>query len=223
MMAAARLAVLPSLAAKRWQRALPFVSAAQFAAVSIVGALALVLVPSRFGGSMTGLSALAAFLMLALPAAALVFLARQRALAAAGFALLSALLLYPLLSAGVAPDLNAVWMSRSIAAHVAQDRSSSDPPPVLAGYVEPSLVFLLGTGTRLQTGKAAGATMAQQGGLAIVEDRDRMHFLESLRAAGGRERAIDDVSGFDYSRGRHEHVTFYRVTPAPEETTPPPE
>jgi 4-amino-4-deoxy-L-arabinose transferase-like glycosyltransferase len=209
--------------AKRWDRVLPIVAIVQFIIVSLLAASALVLMPVQLGTGTGVVSIAGAILTLGLSAAAIFFQLKHRMIAAAGCALVSALLLYPLLSAGVAPELVPVWMSRSIAEHVARDRNGYDPPPVLSGYVEPSLVFLLGTDTQLETGKVAGATTAQQGGLAVVEDRDRTGFLQSLHAAGGKERAIDQVSGFDYSRGRQEHVTFYRVTPAPEETTPPPE
>lgn len=208
---------------KRWARVLPTIAIVQFVIVSLLTAIALVLVPVQLGKGENAVAVIGAVLVLSLSAAAVVFQLGRRSIAATGFALASALLLYPLLSTGIAPELTPVWMSRSIAAHLAHDRMAHDPPPVLSGYVEPSAVFLLGTDTRLETGKVAGGTMAQQGGLAIVEDRDRQQFLQSLHAAGGKERWVDQVSGFDYSRGRREHVTFYRVTPAPEETTPPPE
>jgi 4-amino-4-deoxy-L-arabinose transferase-like glycosyltransferase len=223
IMAAVWLSVPRDIVTKLWERVLPIIASVQFILMSLLAAMALVLVPARFGNGTGCIPVAGALIVLALSAAALLLQFRRRRVAAAGFALASALLLYPLLSAGVAPELNRVWMSRSIAEHVAHDRKAYDPPPVLSGYVEPSLVFLLGTDTQLETGKVAGNTMAQQGGLAIVEDRDRQRFLESLRAGGGTERALDQDSGFDYSRGRYEHVTIFRVTPAPAETTPPPE
>jgi 4-amino-4-deoxy-L-arabinose transferase-like glycosyltransferase len=223
IMAAVWLSAPRDTVTKRWARVLPIIASLQFILMSLLAAMALVLVPARFGDGTGFVPIAGALLVLALSAAAFLLQFRRRRVAAAGFALASGLLLYPLLSAGVAPELNRVWMSRSIAEHVAHDRNAYDPPPVLSGYVEPSLVFLLGTDTQLETGKMAGNTMAQQGGLAIVEDRDRQRFLESLRAGGGNERAVNQVSGFDYSRGRYEHVTIFRVTPAPAETTPPPE
>jgi 4-amino-4-deoxy-L-arabinose transferase-like glycosyltransferase len=207
----------------RWERALQIIAAIVFGVVALAAAVGVVLIPVKLG-SAPGLPAvLAAVLVLALAAAALFFQSARRNIAAAGCALASALLLYPVLSSEIAPNLNALWMSRAITAHVAFDRLSSDPSVILAGYAEPSVVFLLGTDTRLATGKTAGAMAAQQGGLAIVEDRDRRRFLESLHAAGGKERAIDQMSGFDYSRGRSEHLTFYRVSPVPADTMPPPE
>ncbi|HEY1961213.1 MAG TPA: hypothetical protein VGG69_02250, partial [Rhizomicrobium sp.] len=133
------------------------------------------------------------------------------------------LLLYPLLAAGIAPRLTPLWMSESIAEHLAKDRAVDDPPPLLTGYVEPSAVFLLGTDTRLAGGAAAAQTAAQQGGLAAVEDHEHKRFLDALQKANGRKRPVDQISGFDYSRGHPVHVTVYRVTPAPSDTTPPPE
>jgi hypothetical protein len=94
---------------------------------------------------------------------------------------------------------------------------------VLAGYVEPSLVFLLGTSTRIESGRRAGEIAAQRGGLALVEDRAREKFLKALQEHRARSSVIDAVSGFNYSRGRNEHVTIYRVVPAPRTTPPPPE
>ena len=103
-------------------------------------------------------------------------------------ALAAALLLYPLLSAGIAPQIDRLWLSRTLAARVAADRAPRDPPVILTGYVEPSLVFLLGTGTRLESGKAAGRLAAQQGGLALVGNNERNQFLDALREAGGHRK-----------------------------------
>jgi len=130
---------------------------------------------------------------------------------------------HPLLTAAVAPRLAPLWMSESIAAHLAEDRTADDPPPVLAGYAEPSAVFLLGTETHLASGAYAAQIAAQQGGLALVEDHERKRFLDALHTEGGHEQVVDQVSGFDYSRGHSVHVTFYRVTPASTDTVPPPE
>jgi hypothetical protein len=103
------------------------------------------------------------------------------------------------------------------------DRNRRDPPVVLAGYVEPSLVFLLGSDTHIESGANAAGTAALQGGLALVEDHERAKFLNELRKLGARAAAVDQVSGFNYSRGRHEHITFYRVTPIPRVIAPPPD
>lgn len=210
-------------ASYRWERPLRAIGIAQFGVVALAAAAAIAILPKELGSSITAVPIVIAVSVCAVTTAAVFFAVRSKKQLAAGLALISALLLYPLLSAAIAPALDAIWMSRSIAIDVRDDSLRSDPPVILAGYVEPSLVFLLGTNTRLQTGKVAGITAARQGGITIVEDRDRDAFLQSLHAAGGKERVIDQVSGIDYSRGRHEHVTFYRVTPAPADLSPPPE
>jgi len=135
----------------------------------------------------------------------------------------AAVIFYPLIVWGVAPRVQQIWMSPHVAALVAKDRLPGDPPVILAGYVEPSLVFLLGTDTQLQGGAAAADISAETGGLALVEDHEQAKFLKRLGALGGSARPVDQMSGFNYSRGRREHITVYRVTPAPQITQPPSE
>ncbi|MBV9571009.1 MAG: glycosyltransferase family 39 protein [Alphaproteobacteria bacterium] len=207
----------------RWERTLRGIGAAQFMVVALAAVAGIAILPIELGSSINTVPTVIATAIFALAGATIVLTVRCRNPTAAGCALVAALLLYPLLSAVVAPALDPIWMSRTIAAHARADSQRSDPPIILAGYVEPSLVFLLGTDTRLETGKVAGVTAARQGGIAIVEDRDRKGFLQSLRAAGGKERPIDQVTGIDYSRGKREHVTFFRIAPAPGDISPPPE
>jgi 4-amino-4-deoxy-L-arabinose transferase-like glycosyltransferase len=207
----------------RWQTILRILSAALFAIVGFTGIGAIFFVPAHFSARIPVWMLAVAVLVVAAVLGAVVLQIGQQYTRAAVTAGAAALLLYPLLSAGIAPHLSALWTSESIAARLAKARAADDPPPILAGYVEPSAVFLLGTETRLESGTNAGRTAAQQGGLAVVEDHERKHFLDALHASGGRERQVDQASGFDYSRGHPVQVSVYRVTPAPLDTTPPPE
>ena len=209
--------------APRWQTVLRYVAIAQFALALLAFIAVCLLLPNRFG------SALPTWTMAALTSAevagaiAVIFAAIRRRVAASIAAIGSAALRYPGIVGGVAPSLGRIWMSPHIAERVAADRAKNDPPPVLAGYVEPSLVFELGTGTHIENGKSAAATAAQQGGLALIEDHERGKFLAALKMDGGLAKPVDGVSGFNYSKGRNEHVTIFRVTPAPPITEPPPE
>ena len=94
---------------------------------------------------------------------------------------------------------------------------------VLSGYVEPSLVFLLGTNTQLQNATRAADVTAQQGGLALIEDRQKTKFLTRLGQLHATAKPLDGLSGFNYSRGRREHIIVYRVTPARQIMEPPSE
>ena len=111
------------------------------------------------------------------------------------------------------PRLSQLWVSERLAALVAKDRQASDPPPMLAGYEEPSLMFALGADTVLTDGRGAAELGANKGGLALVEDGERPRFLARLAELEDSAAAVDDLSGFNYSRGRPVHVTLYRVAP----------
>jgi 4-amino-4-deoxy-L-arabinose transferase-like glycosyltransferase len=166
--------------------------------------------PQRWGdGASTGLVAIA-LAGAALGAVAPGYLLKNRRPLALAAAIAAAILLLPLLTAGVAPRLAALWISPRAAALAAQYGRNGDTPPVIAGYVEPSLVFLLGTQTRLADTGAEAANLAG-GGLALIEARERSAFLDRLAALGARATVLGTIDGFDYSRGRAMHITLYRV------------
>jgi hypothetical protein len=93
----------------------------------------------------------------------------------------------------------------------------------LAGYTEPSLVFFLGSETRLTNGAGAAEVGANQGGLALVEDSERAAFLAHLVELEADANKLDELSGYNYSRGRKVHITIYRVTATHDITVPPAE
>jgi hypothetical protein len=154
---------------------------------------------------------------------ALVMFLRRSNLAAGALALASALILYPTLTIGAAPRLDQLWVSPRTAAAAKALARSGDPPPALAGYVEPSLVFLLGTETRQTDGRGAAEVGAALGGLALVEDRERSAFQARLAELEADAAQVGEVSGFNYSRGRRVHIRIYRVAPVHDEISPPSE
>ena len=135
-------------------------------------------------------------------------------------ALLALAVITPTLTAFTAPGLSQFWVSRDLASLVAKDGEQGDPPPVLAGYEEPSLVFALGADTGLSDGKGAAEIGAKGGGLALVDDAERPQFLARLAELQADATALDEVSGFNYSRGKKVHVIVYRVAPLNPVTRP---
>jgi 4-amino-4-deoxy-L-arabinose transferase-like glycosyltransferase len=111
-----------------------------------------------------------------------------------------------------APNLQTLWVSPRLDASVVMNRHAGDPPIISAGFAEPSLVFLLGTNTELTDGVDAADMSARRGGLVLIEDHERDAFLTRLATLEGHADAVGQVSGLNYSRGRHVHVTVYRVT-----------
>jgi 4-amino-4-deoxy-L-arabinose transferase-like glycosyltransferase len=198
-----------------WARALRYLSAFQFflgvAAFTIIPILA----PQFFGDGLNWWLVAGAALGFAPGIAAVLFLLKRETMYAALSAVAAAVIFYPLIVWGVVPRVQDIWMSPHAAALVAKDKLPGDPPVVLGGYVEPSLVFLLGTDTEIQNGKNAAEVSAKTGGLALIEDKQLKQFDTRLRQLGGTARPVDEMRGFNYSRGMREHITVFRVTKAP--------
>lgn len=199
---------------RRWSNALRLISSAQFAISSLALAAACVVLPRFLGGSLSWPIAAGATAALALASAAMFLLLHRRAAEAAALGVVSALVYYLILAFGTVPQLPDVWLSPRAAHLVAAYREPGDGPVVLDGYDEPSLVFILGADTRIASSRTAGAASARSGGLALVEDRNRVQFLTDLHRAGASAASRGSVSGLDYSSGRREHLTLYRVAPA---------
>jgi hypothetical protein len=152
--------------------------------------------------------------------AGVILVLTKRRLAGFFFTLAAMLVLVPNLTAGIGPLLHQFWFTDRLARTVAKDRRPYDPPPMLAGYEEPSMVFALGADVALTDGKGAAELGLQTGGLALVDDENRPAFLARLAELQGSADALDSISGFNYSRGRVSHVTLYRIAPATPVTHP---
>jgi len=83
---------------------------------------------------------------------------------------------------------------------------------VVAGYAEPSLVFLLGTDTVLTSGaNAAQHLLNGPAALTLVADREEEPFFAAAAAIGVKPVVVGMVKGFNYSRGRKVTLTAYAV------------
>jgi 4-amino-4-deoxy-L-arabinose transferase-like glycosyltransferase len=199
----------------KWGRRLRYFAVLQFLIALAALVAAPIILPERFGDGGSALLIASACIGAIAGFAAVAFFLRHANIAAGASAAVSAIVLYATLAAGTAPHLEKIWMSPRATALIAQAREPNDPPVTLAGYVEPSLVFLLGTDTLIDNGETAAASAARQGGLVLVEDHERKAFLGHLSELKGSFTQVGELSGFDYSRGKQEHLTLYRTTPSP--------
>ncbi|MBU6298820.1 MAG: glycosyltransferase family 39 protein [Alphaproteobacteria bacterium] len=206
-----------------WDRALSYVAALQFVLGLAALTAAAIILPGRYGDGTTWWLATLACLFAALGLGALITFLRRANLAAAMLAFAAVLVFYPGLTAGVAPRLGQLWVSPRAAAAARSLAQPGDPPPALAGYTEPSLVFLLGTDTRLTNGRGAADAGAAEGGLALVEESERPAFLARLAELEADANEVGSVTGYNYSRGRRVHIRIYRVKAVLDEPPPPPE
>ena len=89
-------------------------------------------------------------------------------------------------------------------------RNGVTPGPVtVAGYGEPSLVFLLGTRTELGDGEDAAAAIAE-GRPAIVERAELGQFRAALKTDDAKATPVAEVKGLDYSKGKPVDLFLYR-------------
>jgi 4-amino-4-deoxy-L-arabinose transferase-like glycosyltransferase len=180
-----------------------------------IGAAALtagpVLLPRLYGaGDVWWLMALAGFGgVLALTA--LVLALRGARYWALTVSVIAVFVFVPTVTAGMGPRLTQLWVSQRLAPLVRAHTQPGDPPPAAAGFTEPSLVFALGADTRLANGAGAAALVAQTGGIALIEDRERGAFLAGLAEREADATALATLDGFNYSRGKPVHITLYRV------------
>jgi 4-amino-4-deoxy-L-arabinose transferase-like glycosyltransferase len=206
-----------------WQRTLPKVSAIYFLLGAALLVAGIVLLPLYYGTGIAWDLITVAAVPGVLAIAAAVAAWREAKGIAAALATATALSGYAALTLDTAPRLDQFTLSPREAAMVARHIRPGDPAPVLAGYTEPSALFLIGTQTHLTDGYGAAEIGAAQGGLVAVQDGQRSVFLAHLAELEGDAVPLDSVSGFNYSRGRPVHITLYRVTPPHEIMTPPQE
>ncbi|HJR57495.1 MAG TPA: glycosyltransferase family 39 protein [Rhizomicrobium sp.] len=194
-----------------WQKIAAWIAGIQFLIGAAGLVAALVLLPRLYGsGDITWLWGVAAVgAILALTTLAL-FAGGKRGWAAVT-AVIAGLVLFPAITAGAGPHLDRLWMTRRLAAQTIAHVQAGDPPPVLAGYDEPSMLFALGANLGLSDGKGAADIAARNGGLALIEDAERGPFLARLAEQQADATALETVHGFNYSRGRDVAVTIYRV------------
>ena len=207
----------------RWEKPLRYVAAVQFALGACVLGAAAIVAPGLYGNGTVWWQVTLVAVFAGLGLGALIAFLRRAHLAAVVCALAAALVFYPTLTLGIAPRLDQLWVSPRAAVAVKELARPGDPPPALAGYVEPSLVFLLGTETRQTDGRGAAEAGAAQGGLALVEDHEQPAFMAHLAELDADASQVGSVSGFNYSRGRRVRIRLYRVTAVREETLPPAE
>jgi hypothetical protein len=118
---------------------------------------------------------------------------------------------------GVARSLEPLWIGPRLATTI--DRAGIDPrdgrvagPVAMAGYSEPSAIFLLGTQTELGDGAMAARAVAE-GRPAAVEGRQQASFLAEMARLRIRPYAVGVVEGRNYSNGDETRLTLYRPVP----------
>ena len=109
------------------------------------------------------------------------------------------------------PSAATFYVSPNLSQAVARASQGSAPSVVVSGYREPSLVFLLGTKTKLAGPKDAAKHLASEDkALAIIDSRDEEAFLDHIQSFGVTVESLETVTGVNYSRGDDVELRVYR-------------
>jgi len=113
------------------------------------------------------------------------------------------------------PRLPQLFPAQTLARIVAES-DCKNPLAAAAGYHEPSLVFLVGTSTRL-IGGAAAANFLRQGGcrFAFIEARQERAFVQRAEAIRLRYASGPRIDAINISGGRRITIAVYRSESAP--------
>lgn len=205
LMAAAVIGGAPSLFgrwAKLWY--------GLWAAIALVLAAAVVIAPHQFAHAFALMSIPSALAIVATGLLAAWLALRERLRAAVMALVVTALTAFQVVFEGVLPQLDYLFVSRAAAELV--DSRPHRGAVVVAGYAEPSLVFLLGTDTVLTSGaNAANHLKNGPAALVLVADREEAAFFSHAAANGIRPVVVGMVKGFNYSRGKKVVLTAYAV------------
>jgi 4-amino-4-deoxy-L-arabinose transferase-like glycosyltransferase len=203
-------ALIEAAAARWWDRAVALL----WAVATVAFAAVLMIAPFPLGRGLDAAGIAAGAVTLIAGSALLRRTWQGAAPGVAARAVVLALLTVPVALALEAPRLDHLWLSREAADMVARYRPPPGVPVAAAGYAEPSLVFLLGTRTRLVSPETAAESLtASRGAVALVESREEAAFRKSLAARGWQAALVEAVAGIDYSNGRRMVLKLFRGAP----------
>jgi 4-amino-4-deoxy-L-arabinose transferase-like glycosyltransferase len=129
-------------------------------------------------------------------------------------ALLAAIPLYATIFVTL-PAIQNLWIAPRIEAALQRDWPGWNPNGTglaVAGYAEPSLMFETGTNTQLlPDGKSAALALATgKASIILVERRTEQAFLSAAQAKHLSVTKIDEIDGFNPSRGRTVALSVYK-------------
>jgi 4-amino-4-deoxy-L-arabinose transferase-like glycosyltransferase len=124
---------------------------------------------------------------------------------------LGAVLVYAGVLQGVLPGLRDPWLSRTVADAVTRHGGGQ---LATTGYREPSLIFLVGTETVLTSPEGAALFLRDHpDGLALVASDGLPVFADAAAAEGVRVEELEQITGFNYSKGDWVRLVLYRRVP----------
>ncbi len=189
-----------------------------YAGIGVAAAIAVVAAAAVYGDrTLAFWSASTALILTAMTTIAAVLFWRGESIAGALAACAASAFLAFTLLEGVLPNLDRLALSPRLAAAIenetrktqSQFQTASDI--ALAGYYEPSAIFLLGGDVMTTDGAGAARHLFDnENAISVVEARLGQDFLKATRDMDGALIAVATIDGVNYSNGRQTTLTVYR-------------
>jgi 4-amino-4-deoxy-L-arabinose transferase-like glycosyltransferase len=123
-------------------------------------------------------------------------------------------IVWALMALFVLPSASAIWPSSQIA-QAFKAAISACPAPQLAsaGFQEPSLVVLAGTGTLLTDGAGAAKALIEGNGcvMAAVAENEMPAFMAALGVSALRLKSLNTFDVVNYSKGKYFKISLMRL------------
>ena len=197
--------------ARHWARYVPLTI---FAATALVFAAALPALSWYLQGSPNPWSVPAALGVLAVLLLGAGYVLRGRPRSPVLPIAAATLLAYVPAYQGVVPALETIWLSPRVAEAVSEHRPCETSVLAAAGFTEPSMVFLVGTETKLGGGDMVARHLLDDPacGLGLISgDKAGAAFDAALTEAGRRVVLLASVPGINYSKGDLVDLKIYRL------------
>jgi 4-amino-4-deoxy-L-arabinose transferase-like glycosyltransferase len=123
-----------------------------------------------------------------------------------------AIVMNGVVAAAVAPNLKTVWVAPRLAAAIKRHAQCPQPQVASAGFEEPSLVFLVGTQTKLVDADGAARFLAEGGcRITLVTTDNQPAFTAKLATVSKQPELLEQVPGMNIGRVRKEDIGVYRL------------
>jgi 4-amino-4-deoxy-L-arabinose transferase-like glycosyltransferase len=125
---------------------------------------------------------------------------------------ISGILMNGVVAARVVPNLKTVWVAPRLAAAIKRHAQCAQPQVASAGFEEPSLVFLVGTGTELVDGDGAARFLAEGGcRIALVTTSNEPAFSAKLAALSKQAQLLEEVAGMNIGKVKKDAIGVYSL------------
>jgi len=177
--------------------------------------LVLIILPKRIEGVYSLIGVITALILFALSLLVLWAHRAKKLKSFLSFIFLLSLITWPAVFGLVLPELKDFWITQKLVQHLKQDglytRVSPKNPILISGYLEPSVIFNIGTFNieRIDDPKDLAQKLKSGTYLAgILLDTQQASFNQEAKKIDLKTHIVDEVNGFEYNGGHWRNLVI---------------